>query len=321
MLIRTNYLSSLIIRNIRHSYCRNLSNQIDNKLDCVQQKSDAEITTKNEKNNSPSSSDTNTKIESSSTTDDHFDISLIPQAAKDNFVIQFNKHVPTYDQLFEYHIDKKLYNLNRYISESRFLSVDFKIKMQKKYDLSMSEFKHGLRNKIDRIETKQQTYSARRHGILGPDLATAHFILSRGGRVRFRHEPHRWVTSLKEIPPTFDKKYRLISVDGSELALIFEGLDNLILLNELEELNLANNRLDDWCCDKLARLFRNSKTLSYLNINDNKWISHRGIEALYKIPSLKTLVIRRTKAAEFPFIDLVILMFNDINPNCNIIYK
>ncbi|OTF78439.1 hypothetical protein BLA29_008586, partial [Euroglyphus maynei] len=299
-MIRTNnYLSSLILRNsFRYLSSQVNNNKLDKSSSTIIKIDDEKNLTEDDRNNQDGGK---------------FDISLIPQKARDNFVIQFNKEVPTYDQLFEYHIDKRLYEINRFISESRFLSVDFKVKMQKKYDLSIQEFKHGWRNKIDRIQTKQQRYSTRRHGILGPDLATANFILSRGGRVRFRHEPQRWVTSLDEIPKTFDKKYRLISVDGSELAIIFEGLDNLILLNELEELNLSGNRLDDWCCDKLARLFRNSQTLNYLNINDNKWITHRGIEALYKIRSLRTLVIRRTKAAEFPFIDLVIIMFNDIN--------
>lgn len=107
-----------------------------------------------------------------------------------------------------------------------------------------------------------------------------------------------------------------------DLKLVYDGLDNLILLNDLEELNLEGNfKLDDWACDKLARLFRNSKTLSYLNLSDIPSLSHRGIEALHKIPSLQTLVIKNTKAAQFPFIELLIVMFNDVNPNCNIIYK
>ncbi|KAH9413656.1 ATP synthase subunit s-like protein [Dermatophagoides pteronyssinus] len=313
-MIRSNYLLSFVLRNYYSS--RYLSSKINNKQNSIKDKSTA-ITIDNEKNDLS----TDQKTDDNDMKTEKFDISLIPKQARDNFVIQFNKEIPTYDQLFEYHIDKKLYNIDRIITKSRFFSVDFKVKLQKKYDLSMAEFKHGWRNKIDRIETKQQKYITRRHGILGPDLAAANFILSRGGRVRFRHEPQRWITDVNEIPKTFDKKYRLISIDGSELAIIFEGLDNLILLNELEELNLAGNRLDDWCCDKLARLFRNSQRLNYLNINDNKLITHRGIETLYKIRSLQTLVIRRTKAAEFPFIDLVILMFNDINPNCNIIYK
>lgn len=103
---------------------------------------------------------------------------------------------------------------------------------------------------------------------------------------------------------------------------MYEGLDNLISLNQLEELNLSNNwKLDDFACDKLARLFRNSTSLTFLDLSNIPQISHRGIEALYKIPSLQTLIIRGTKAAEYPFIELLILMFKEARPQCNIIYK
>ncbi len=103
---------------------------------------------------------------------------------------------------------------------------------------------------------------------------------------------------------------------------MYEGLDNFILLNQLEELNLSNNwKLDDFACDKIARLFRNSTTLTYLDLSNIPNISHRGIEALYKIRSLQTLVIRGTRAAEYPFIELLVLMYQEVNPHCNIIYK
>ena len=106
-----------------------------------------------------------------------------------------------------------------------------------------------------------------------------------------------------------------------DVHLLYEGLDNFIQLNQLEEMHLAGNNLDDFACDKLARLFRNSTTLSFLDISNMSAISHRGIEALHKIRSLQTLIIRGTRAAQYPFIELLILMFNEVNPQCNIIYK
>ncbi|KAF7489133.1 hypothetical protein SSS_08001 [Sarcoptes scabiei] len=250
------------------------------------------------------------------------DLSLIPQSAKDNFLIEFNKKIPTYDQLFEYQIDLKLYDRHRFINESKILTPDFKAKITKKYDLSWSEFRAYLRNKMNSAEINRQQYSVRRHGILGPDLSTSFFILRKGGRVRFKHQPDLWETDHKKLPKTFDKKYRLLSIDASQLNLIYEGMDNLILLYELEELNLAQNcKLDDWSCDKIARIFRNSQKLTYLNLSDIPLITHKGIECLHKINSLKTLVIKGTKAANFPFIELLVLMYNEINPGCKIIYK
>lgn len=99
-------------------------------------------------------------------------------------------------------------------------------------------------------------------------------------------------------------------------------MDNLTTLNTLEELNLSKNKLlDDYVCDKLARIFRNSRHLSVLDLSDNPLISHRGVEALHRIKSLKRLVIKGTKAANDPFIELLIILFNDVNPNCEIIVK
>lgn len=87
-------------------------------------------------------------------------------------------------------------------------------------------------------------------------------------------------------------------------------------------MNLDGNfKLDDWACEKLARQFRNSKTLTYLSLCNIPAISHRGVEVFHKIPSLRTLLIKGTKAAEHQFIELVILMFNEVNPHCRIIYQ
>lgn len=106
----------------------------------------------------------------------------------------------------------------------------------------------------------------------------------------------------------------------SDLKLRWEAFDNFSLLDSLQELNLSKNKLlDDFVCDKIARLFRNSKNLSVLDLSDNPLITHRGIETLHRIRSLNKLIISGTKAAKYPFIDLLIILFNDVNPNCRII--
>lgn len=101
---------------------------------------------------------------------------------------------------------------------------------------------------------------------------------------------------------------------------MYEGFDNYILLEHLEEFNLTNNpRLDDFTCDRIARQYRNSKKLRVLNLSNNPLITHRGIEALVKIKSLQLLDIRGTLADEFEWIELVELLFTDVIPNCRII--
>ena len=104
------------------------------------------------------------------------------------------------------------------------------------------------------------------------------------------------------------------------MKLRWEAIDNFLLLDSLQELNLSKNKLlDDFVCDKIGRLFRNSKNLSVLDISNNPLITHRGIETLHRIRSLRKLIISGTKAANFPFIELLIILFNDVNPNCRIV--
>lgn len=155
--------------------------------------------------------------------------------------------------------------------------------------------------------------------------------------------PTFWLTDYYKLPKVYDSRYRVIAVDASsqssilwfiisfnhkiflsfilDIKLRFEGLDNFILLDSLQELYLSKNKLlDDFSCDKIARIFRNSKNLSVLDLSDNPLITNRGIETLHRIESLKKLIITGTKAANYPFIELSILLFNDINPNCKIIF-
>ncbi|CAG2178234.1 unnamed protein product [Oppiella nova] len=122
------------------------------------------------------------------------------------------------------------------------------------------------------------------------------------------------------MPNIYDARYRVTVVDASNVKLRYEAFDNFCLLDSLQELNLSKNKLiDDFVCDKMARLFRNSKTLTVLDLSDNPLITHRGVETLHRIRSLRKLIITGTKAAKYPFIDLLVILFNDVNPNCEIV--
>lgn len=101
---------------------------------------------------------------------------------------------------------------------------------------------------------------------------------------------------------------------------MYEGFDNYILLEDLEEFNLSNNpRLDDFTCDRIARQYRNSTKLTSLILRNNILITYRGIEALVKIKSLRYLDITGTLADQYQWIELLELLFADVIPNCRII--
>lgn len=95
-----------------------------------------------------------------------FSIESIPKSAKDNFLIEFKKRKPSYDQLFEYQIDEKPHLKAKPLIKSM-LSPDFKIFLHRKYDFSWKAFKRILDNRIFKSETTAQQYLTRRHGILG----------------------------------------------------------------------------------------------------------------------------------------------------------
>ncbi|CAG2106660.1 unnamed protein product [Medioppia subpectinata] len=224
------------------------------------------------------------------------------------------------DSYWETKIEEKLPKRVSYFDRSGGLSVDLLNFMHYKYDISLQGLKRRLRFWIQVREQYNQRYIARRHAILGPELATAHFVVYRGGRAKFTHTPNTWITKCEQMPNVYDSRFRLIELDASNVKLRYESFDNFSLLNSLQELNLSKNKLlDDFMCDKLARLFRNSNTLTVLDLSDNPLISHRGIETLHRIKSLRKLVITGTKAAKYPFIDLLIILFTDVNPNCEIV--
>lgn len=146
----------------------------------------------------------------------------------------------------------------------------------------------------------------------------------------------KWDSNYDALPNKFNDKYILVAADGGGMILfkkksakelvilgcniIYEGLDNLTMLEYLEELYLNDNpKLDDWACDRIARQFRNSKRLAVLDISYNPLITHKGVETLHRIKSLKRLVITGTQAAQVDFLQLLIMLFKDVNPDCEIV--
>lgn len=98
--------------------------------------------------------------------DQKFDINSLPKNASDNFLIEFQKRKPTYDQLFEYTTEEKAYEKSKPVSKS-YLSPDAKIFLHTKYELSFDAFKQVLKRKVYKTEKYSQQYLNRRHGILG----------------------------------------------------------------------------------------------------------------------------------------------------------
>lgn len=77
-----------------------------------------------------------------------------------------------------------------------------------------------------------QKYVPERAQFLGPELATAHFVCYRGGKVKFYNRAN-WFSKdpdseeVENLPRFFNSDYKVEAVDCSKMELIYEGLENM----------------------------------------------------------------------------------------------
>lgn len=189
--------------------------------------------------------------------------------------------------------------------------------IQQKIDLSPESLHGWVDRKMFERTREQQQFIAQRHYILGPDLATAHFMVARGASVKMVGHSN-WVKSTKDkkvpLPNKKDHTFKLEAVDASGIDLMYEGLDNFIQLTSLAYLNLSNcEHIDDWCLDRLHQLKR---ALRCLDVSGCANVTERGLASLHKL-DLEQLVMRNMSGLESP--ELTVLMLEDIMPNTRIV--
>ncbi|XP_029178753.1 distal membrane-arm assembly complex protein 2 [Nylanderia fulva] len=188
------------------------------------------------------------------------------------------------------------------------------LKSKKEIDFSFGNFSKWLVHKRTEYIKENQSFIPERHEILGADLATAHFIVCRDGRVKFKGNTYWTEKDEKgsyDLPNQYDSRYILEAVDASDTDLYYEGLSNLCGLHKLKWLSLKNcSNIDDWGLDKISAEF---PALEHLDISGCEKITERGLESLYRMENLKTLVVTnhfRTVAFE-----LTCFMLEDCMPN------
>ena len=72
-------------------------------------------------------------------------------------------------------------------------------------------------------------YLPERHEKLGPDLATAHFVVARNGAVKFEGFD-RWIRKNADgkyyLPGMTDMNIRLEAIDASKTTMMYQSFDN-----------------------------------------------------------------------------------------------
>lgn len=183
-------------------------------------------------------------------------------------------------------------------------------------DLSPKGMKKMLEERQEDILARSQQYIPLRAETLGSDLAAAHFVVFRGGKVKFCGQ-EEWIqldekTNDSSLPKFYDESFKIKALDCSQMTLTHQGLLNMSNLNHLQSLNLENcPRIDDWCLDRVAGQYFSS--LEHLNIKNCSKITEKGISCLSKMSKLKVLEIGGHESAQN--LELVCLMLEDVLPN------
>ncbi|XP_018568499.1 distal membrane-arm assembly complex protein 2 [Anoplophora glabripennis] len=165
--------------------------------------------------------------------------------------------------------------------------------LQTPIDVSPSSIKNWWSSKTEERDIILQSYLPQRNQMLGNELAAAHFIVHRGGSVKFFNE-EKWIKANEHNEYTLPKFYEegkiLEAIDCSDMNLMYEGLVNLRDLKNVVWLSLNGcEKMDDWCMDRISNIF--SHSLVYLDLRNCPNITDRGIGALYKLMKLKILYL------------------------------
>ncbi|KAL3275569.1 hypothetical protein HHI36_020325 [Cryptolaemus montrouzieri] len=190
--------------------------------------------------------------------------------------------------------------------------------LQAPISFSPSSILNWLKNKEKQKDIIMQSYIPERNRILGNELAAAHFVVYRGGAVKF-HSQDNWIKADENgeysLPENYVRNDYLEAIDCSNMTLYYEGLQNLRNLQRVNWLSINGcENIDDWGLDHIVGSFY--KTLFYLDLRNCPSITEKGLTALWKMENLKILYlddILRTNEYE-----MTILMLQDHLPHLEI---
>lgn len=192
---------------------------------------------------------------------------------------------------------------------------DYIVMMQK--PMNLTAWLSAKKKKKEQQERYMQQFVPERHNILGNDLASAHFVLYRGGAVKFLNMPG-WIRGNEDpefnLPSKFDPKFKVEGLKCDNMMLYYEGLENLRWLQYLKFLSFHNvGTFDDWCLDRVSG--SQLDQIEVLDISGTK-CTHRGLSCLYRLNSLKLLIVDDVKQSiEF---ELSCSMLQEVLPKLKI---
>lgn len=92
-----------------------------------------------------------------------------------------------------------------------------------------------------------------------------------------------------DFPNRFNESYKIEEIKCDDMELYYEGLENIRRLKFLKRLSFRNVKtFDDWCLDRVSG--SDFPALEILDISGTS-ITERGLSALYRLQSLKVLIV------------------------------
>lgn len=191
-------------------------------------------------------------------------------------------------------------------------------RLQAAFELTPSKVRDWAAERNEMKDIFLQSYIPERNQILGNELAAAHFIVYRGGAVKF-HNDDRWIKADKynnySLPKFYQEGLKLEAIDCTDMNLYYEGLVNLRDLEDVRWLSINGcEKLDDWGLDRISNIF--SHSLVYLDLRNCSNITENGIGTLYKMQNLKILYL--DDFLRSTTYEMTCLLLQEVNPSLDI---
>lgn len=231
----------------------------------------------------------------------------------------FDPRTPEFKKRFvpvDHFEDKRTFSLKKLLHPTMTATEAMKM-LTAPIDLNKSIISSWWKAQLTRYMKKLQVYDPKKLEDMGSDISVGHIFLQLGAGLLYEGKPWmKGMSTLKQLPRTFEEGWILEAIDLSNCEIYYEGLCNFQNLRNVHTIIAQNcHHLDDWCLDLLCSEVLG---LENLDLSGCKKISPRGLVPLVRLPNLHTLDLSNCPAFETSEGKLMCILIQDLKPNLDI---